>query len=108
MKITSRKNTAAKGATSNWPRKMRALRGNFIALTLSLSRNDAVAMGSARALACGVPRLAGPSETANDTNHLVRVEICLPTGEGAGWHRPGRVCSPQPTESFRLRERVGA
>src|SRR5215475_11928995 len=30
MKRTSRRNTMANGATSSWPRKIRALRGNFM------------------------------------------------------------------------------
>ena len=39
--------------------------------------------------------------------HLVTRSAFAPPGEGAGWQRPGRVRSPSPTASIRLRENGG-
>ena len=60
-------------------------------------------MGSARALACGVPRPRGTPEDVRQANHLVTRARWPLTGEGAGQHTRGRVCSPKSTEWLRLK-----
>jgi protein ImuB len=50
--------------------------------------------GSARALACSVPRLRGTQKSARNEDDLRAAESLIPTGEGASRHTRGRVCSP--------------
>jgi hypothetical protein len=64
-------------------------------------RNEAIEMGSARALACGFPRPRGKQREAPRA-HLSVTRACpVPTGEGAGRNTRGRVCSPNRTVSAR-------
>ena len=67
----------------------------------ALSRNHVVE-GSARALACGVARPRATHQGVRNPHHSVRRRALVPTGEGAGRHTRGRVCSPKSTASFRL------
>src|ERR1022692_677253 len=76
-------------------------------LRLAISRNHVIETGSARALACCVPRPRGAQETVRRTNRLVTDLSLPPTGEGAGRNTRGCVCSPTPTASLLTRNRRG-
>src|SRR5438094_980444 len=53
-------------------------------------------------------KLKGKFKCRRTTRRLVNERGFLSTGEGAGRHTRGRVCSPKPTESFRPGERESA
>ena len=78
----------------------------WAALALLLSRIDAFAMGSAPA--SGAVAGASPATTRRikNSHRSVSGDAAVPTGEGAGWMRPGRARSPFLTASFQLRYRL--
>src|SRR5437868_8296536 len=53
-------------------------------------------------------KLKGKFKCRRTTRRLVKERGFLSTGEDAGRHTRGRVCFPQPTESFRPGERESA
>ncbi len=70
-----------------------------------LNHDDSVAMGSARALACGGRRPRRPQGRLRTSHRLVIGWGLRSDRRGAGRHTRGRVCSPIPTDEPPARPR---